>query len=114
MRNRGLFQGLLQKLEAEDWMPFLIMKKAVHGSVPSAIRNTASPIISKERIWRDLSGCIYQIYLHARIPRAECLEHGKVDHCGIALQRNDEFIPFTMENVPGDNSLSAITAHFFL
>ena len=44
----------------------------------------------KESIWRDLDSGIYQTYLHARISRVECLEHGKVDHCGIALQRNDE------------------------
>ncbi|EQD30077.1 transposase IS204/IS1001/IS1096/IS1165 family protein, partial [mine drainage metagenome] len=32
----------------------------------------------KERVWRDLDSGIYQVYLHARIPRVECPEHGKV------------------------------------
>ena len=32
----------------------------------------------KERIWRDLDSGIYQVYIHARIPRVNCIEHGKL------------------------------------
>lgn len=31
-----------------------------------------------ERIWRDLDSGTYQVYLHARIPRIRCEEHGKL------------------------------------
>ncbi len=32
----------------------------------------------KERVWRDLDSGIYHVYLHARIPRVQCPEHGKM------------------------------------
>ena len=32
----------------------------------------------EERIWRDLDSGIYQVYIHARIPRVNCIEHGKL------------------------------------
>ncbi len=47
----------------------------------------AVPICSKEycisdhvgeRVWRDPDSGIYHVYLHARIPRVECPEHGKL------------------------------------
>jgi transposase len=31
---------------------------------------------AEERIWRHLDSCQFQTYLHARIPRVECAEHG--------------------------------------
>jgi transposase len=31
-----------------------------------------------ERVWRDPDSGIYHVYLHARIPRVECPEHGKI------------------------------------
>lgn len=31
-----------------------------------------------DRVWRDLDSGIYHVYLHARIPRIECPEHGKL------------------------------------
>ena len=33
---------------------------------------------AEEWIWRHLDTCQFQTYLHARIPRVECLEHGVV------------------------------------
>ncbi len=33
---------------------------------------------AEERTWRHLDSCQFQTYLHARIPRVECLEHGVV------------------------------------
>ena len=31
-----------------------------------------------ERTWRHLDSCQFQTFLHARIPRMECIEHGVV------------------------------------
>jgi transposase len=31
---------------------------------------------AEERVWRHLDSCQCQTYLHARIPRVECKEHG--------------------------------------
>lgn len=31
-----------------------------------------------DRVWMDLDSGIYHVYLHARIPRIECPEHGKL------------------------------------
>ena len=33
---------------------------------------------AEERTWRHLDSCQFQTYLHARIPRVECPEHGVV------------------------------------
>ena len=32
----------------------------------------------KERIWRDLDSGIYHVFMHARVPRINCPEHGKL------------------------------------
>ncbi len=33
---------------------------------------------AEERVWRHLDSCQYRTYLHARIPRVQCLAHGVV------------------------------------
>ncbi|GAB6393666.1 MAG: ISL3 family transposase [Treponematales bacterium] len=40
----------------------------------------AAPLYDKreERVWRELDTCKYQTYLHCRMPRANCDEHGIV------------------------------------
>lgn len=33
---------------------------------------------AEERLWRHLDSCNFETYLHARVPRVECPQHGKV------------------------------------
>ena len=33
---------------------------------------------AEERVWRHLDSCAFQTFLHARVPRVECPEHGKL------------------------------------
>ncbi|MGI0131116.1 MAG: transposase, partial [Thermoplasmata archaeon] len=33
---------------------------------------------AEERVWRHLDSCAFQTFLHARVPRVECREHGKL------------------------------------
>ena len=34
-----------------------------------------------ERVWRHLDTCEFQTYIHARLPRVQCAEHGIVTAC---------------------------------
>lgn len=47
----------------------------------------------RERVWRDLDSGIYHVYLHARIPRIECMEHGKLQ---VSLPWSDRHSRFSM------------------
>lgn len=33
---------------------------------------------AEERVWRHLDSCAFQTFLHARVPRVECPQHGKL------------------------------------
>lgn len=43
---------------------------------PSCSRELTLYDHAEERVWRHLDSCQYQTFLHARIPRVTCVEHG--------------------------------------
>ena len=50
----------------------------VHWPCPDCGQSLSLFDHAEERRWRHLDSCHFQTYLHARVPRVECPEHGKI------------------------------------
>jgi transposase len=48
----------------------------VHRNCPKCIQTFTCRDHAEERVWRHIDACHFGTYLHARIPRIECVDHG--------------------------------------
>jgi len=88
MQNTELYQHLLGLSEpwAVDRVEFNLEDRRVDiwaghaGGVvwacPECSLTSPTRDHAAERVWRHLDSCQFETYLHARIPRVVCLEHG--------------------------------------
>ncbi|MEM0157704.1 MAG: transposase [Thermoplasmataceae archaeon] len=54
-------------------------------------RELCISVHGRERVWRDLDSGVYHVYLHARIPRVECPDHGRIQASLPWAERHSRF-----------------------
>jgi transposase len=68
------------------------MRAARDGAVSNANASCRVATDTEERVWRHLNTCQFGTYVHARVPRVDCPEHGVVQvnvPCAMARSRFD-------------------------
>jgi transposase len=110
-------KDIIYKKELEKICVILDYKKGVPFPCPQC--NKSMPIYdhTRLRIWRHLDTCQLQTYIHAKLPRINCVKHGiqqiepswSIKHSRFTIQM-EKYISLLIDNVETTNKVVAITA----
>ena len=84
--SRVVLDAESRKLDA-----YLDHEESCRWKCPECMKEYCISDHVRERVWRDLDSGIYHVYIHARTPRIECPEHGKIQVHVPWAQRHSRF-----------------------
>lgn len=116
LRSPWFIKDVLLKIEQKKINVILDYKEGSRFPCPQCKKQTSIYDHTKQRIWRHLNTCHLQTFVHAKLPRINCVHHGiqqietnwAFKHSRFTNQMED-YIVLLLNNVATTNKVTEIT-----